>query len=138
MNSNPLELTTLKIAATERSPEIDFDFTTGRLRLRGESYPEDVASFYAPVLDSLNHFLETIGDGVCRFELSLVYFNSASAKVIMFVMEMLDTAAAKGAQIDLFWFYDPEDDTMQELGEEFGEDLEHARFHLEEMVSDGD
>ena len=28
-----------------------------------------------------------------------------------------------------------EDDTMQELGEEFGEDLENAKFHLEKMQS---
>ena len=30
--------------------------------------------------------------------------------------------------------YDKEDDTMQELGEEFGEDLANAEFHLEKMA----
>jgi len=35
----------LKIAGTERSPEVDFDFDNHRLRLRGESYPEDAATF---------------------------------------------------------------------------------------------
>ena len=30
--------------------------------------------------------------------------------------------------------YDKEDDTMQELGEEFGEDLQNAKFHLEKMA----
>ena len=28
---------------------------------------------------------------------------------------------------------DKEDDMMQELGEEFGEDLENVKFHLEKM-----
>ena len=41
----------------------------------------------------------------------------------MMLMDKLDAAAANGASIDVFWYYDPEDDTMQELGEEFGEDL---------------
>ena len=138
MSTNPLNLPAFQIAATDRSPHVDFDFDAGRLRMRGESYPEDVTSFYRPVLDALDKYFGALGTGDCRFELSLIYFNSASAKVIMFLMEMLDAAAAKGAGVDLFWYYDPEDDTMQELGEEFGEDLEHARFHLEAMVRDAE
>ena len=45
-----------------------------------------------------------------------------------------DAAAANGASIEVFWYYDREDDTMQELGEEFGEDLVNAKFHLEKMA----
>jgi SiaC family regulatory phosphoprotein len=52
------------------------------------------------------------------------------------LMDKLDAAAAKGAAVDVHWFYDEEDDTMQELGEEFGEDLENAKFHLEKMTAD--
>jgi hypothetical protein len=51
------------------------------------------------------------------------------------LMDKLD-AAANGASVDIYWFYDVEDDTMQELGEEFGEDLESAKFHLEKMKAD--
>ena len=52
----------------------------------------------------------------------------------MMLMDKLDAAAANGASIDVFWYYDQEDDTMQELGEEFGEDLANAKFHLEKMA----
>jgi SiaC family regulatory phosphoprotein len=58
------------------------------------------------------------------------------AKAIMMLMDRLDAAAANGASVDIYWFYDVEDDTMQELGEEFGEDLESAKFHLEKMKAD--
>ena len=51
----------------------------------------------------------------------------------MMLMDKLDAAAKNGASIHVFWHYDTEDDTMQELGEEFGEDLENAQFHLEKM-----
>ena len=52
----------------------------------------------------------------------------------MMLMDKLEAAAAKGAAVDVHWFYDKEDDTMQELGEEFGEDLQNAKFHLEKMA----
>ena len=39
-----------------------------------------------------------------------------------------------GASVEVYWYYDKEDDTMQELGEEFGEDLQNAKFHLEKMA----
>jgi len=52
----------------------------------------------------------------------------------MMLMDKLEEAAASGAAVDVFWFYDRDDDTMQELGEEFGEDLIKAKFHLEEMA----
>ena len=75
-----------------------------------------------------------MGDGSCRFDFELIYFNSSSAKAIMMLMEKLDEAAANGAEVEVYWYYDEEDDTMRELGEEFGEDLEHATFHLEKMA----
>jgi SiaC family regulatory phosphoprotein/Family of unknown function (DUF6272) len=117
----------LKIAATERSPEVDFDFDKHCLRLRGESYPEDAAAFYGPVFEALDDYLSERRE--CAFEFELVYFNSSSAKAIMSLLERLDEAARKG-KVTIVWYYDEEDDTMRELGEEFGEDLEHAAFHI--------
>jgi beta-galactosidase/beta-glucuronidase len=67
------------------------------------------------------------------FYFELIYLNSSSAKAVMMLMDKLDAAAAKCASVDVYWYYDKEDDTMQELGEEFGEDLENAKFHLEKM-----
>ena len=125
----------LHIPATDRSPEVDFDFDNGRLRLKGESYPEDVSAFYGPIFQALSEYLGSLGDGACRFDFELIYFNSSSAKAIMMLLEKLDEAAAKGASVSVHWYYDEEDDTMQELGEEFGEDLEHAEFHLETMAT---
>lgn len=123
----------LEIAATDRSPEIVFDFAGHHLRIRGESYPENVSSFYGPVLDALDGYLAGLGTGGCRFDFELIYFNSSSAKAIMTILEKLDEAAGEGADVAVHWYYDPDDDTMQELGQEFGEDLAHARFHLEEL-----
>jgi hypothetical protein len=124
----------LEIAATERSPAVSFDFGNHQLKISGESYPEDVSAFYHPVFEALDAYLAALGDGSCRFDFKLIYFNSSSAKAIMMLMEKLDEAAGNGASIEVHWHYDEEDDTMQELGEELGEDLEHVTFHLEKMT----
>jgi hypothetical protein len=65
-----------------------------------------------------------------------IWRTSLHRKVIMMPMDKLGAAAANGASVDIYWFYDVEDDTMQELGEEFGEDLESAKFHLEKVKAD--
>lgn len=123
----------LVIPASTRTPAIDFNFGNNHLKLSGESYPEDVTEFYNPVFAALDSYLATLRPGSCRFDFELIYLNSSSAKAVMMLMDKLDAAAAKGAAVDVHWFYDEEDDTMQELGEEFGEDLENAKFHLEKM-----
>jgi hypothetical protein len=126
----------LAIPETARTPAIDFDFGKGHLKLSGESYPEDVTEFYHPVFSALDAYLATLGSGGCRFDFQLIYLNSSSAKAVMTLMDKLDAAAAEGAPVEVYWFYDENDDNMQELGEEFGEDLENAKFHLEKLTAD--
>jgi hypothetical protein len=123
----------LDIEATSRTPAVVFDFANNHLKITGESYPEDVTEFYRPVFDALDAYLGKLDKGSCRFDFELIYLNSSSAKAVMMLMDKLEAAAKKGAAVDVHWFYDKEDDTMQELGEEFGEDLETAMFHLEKM-----
>jgi hypothetical protein len=123
----------LNIEPTSRTPAVAFDFVENHLRISGESYPEDVTEFYGPVFSALDTYLGKLGKGICRFDFELIYLNSSSAKAVMLLMDKLEAAAKKGAAVDVYWFYDKEDDTMQELGEEFGEDLENAAFHLEKM-----
>jgi hypothetical protein len=124
----------IDIPATNRTPAVAFDFDVGHLKLIGESYPEDVTTFYNPLFDVLKSWLSDGSISKCRFEFELIYFNSSSAKAIMMIMELLDSAAEAGKSVDVYWFHDPEDETMEELGEEFGEDLKHAKFTLEKLL----
>lgn len=128
---------TLNIEGTDRSPAVSFDFANGHLQLSGESYPEDANGFYKPIFEALDTYLSGLGNGTCRFDFELIYFNSSSAKAIMTMMDKLEEAASSGATVDVHWRYDVEDDNMKELGEELGEDLESASFHLEELDEDG-
>ncbi|HEY0838060.1 MAG TPA: DUF1987 domain-containing protein [Azospirillum sp.] len=126
----------LTIAPTGRTPAIDFDFDGGLLRLGGESYPDDVATFFGPVFAALRGFLAEPGDAV-RFDIELVYFNSSSAKALMNIFQMLEAAARDGRAITVNWRFEPGDDAMREFGEDFSEDLESVTFNLVEGGADG-
>ena len=120
----------IKIEATTRSPEIDFDFGANEFLIKGESYPEDVATFYGPVIGQLEEHLSSLDTAEVSFDIELIYFNSSSAKVLMGLFDALDEVAKAGNRVTITWTFDEDDDNMQEMGEEFSEDLEHAQFRL--------
>ncbi len=122
----------ISIEATDRSPKVDFDFEKGAFLLEGESYPENVSEFYGPVIEALSGYLEGLKDsgGTVEFNFKLIYFNSSSAKVMMGLFDSLDETAEAGVGVTINWFFEDDDDNMEELGEEFGEDLEYAKFNM--------
>lgn len=118
------------IEPTERSPEVDFNFATNSFRLKGESYPEDVTEFFGPVLKSFESYLDGLEGATINFSFELIYFNSSSAKILMSLFDMLEEAAEEGNTVNIEWVHEADDDNMEELGEEFGEDLEAANFKM--------
>lgn len=123
-------MSTLQISATERSPEVSFDFANNIFLLKGESYPEDVKEFYGPAIERLEKHLSDLDGATVNFTFEFIYFNSSTAKVLMGLFDMLDATAERGNTVTVNWAFESDDDNMEELGEEFGEDLEHATFNL--------
>lgn len=118
----------ISIAATKRCPEIRFDFAANTFLIKGESYPEDIDSFFGGLLESLDSHLATQSGAEIRLNIELIYFNSSTAKVLMELFEMMDSAAEAGNDVLVTWVYEDGDDNMEELGDEFAEELAHARF----------
>lgn len=118
------------LEATDRTPGVDFNFGANTFFLRGESYPEDINEFYGPIMSKLDEHLSELEGAKVRFNFELTYFNSSSAKVLMGLFEKLDEAAEEGNTVHIVWSYDESDDNMEELGEEYCEDLEHATYEL--------
>ena len=120
----------IHIAATERSPEINFNFQDNVFLIKGESYPEDVPAFFGPNINQLKDHLSAMDSGSVTFNFELIYFNSTSAKVIMQLFELFEESADSGVDVTVNWIFEHDDDNMEELGEEFGEDLESVKFNL--------
>ncbi|KQO49142.1 MULTISPECIES: DUF1987 domain-containing protein [unclassified Methylobacterium] len=127
----------IQIPATPRSPEVDFDFAAGRFRLAGESYPEDAAAFFGPLLQALRTYLAASSTDPIVFEVALVYFNSSSAKGLMNLFMPLEDAAEAGRSVTIRWLHAEGDETIAEAGEDFASDFTHARFDLVETAQTG-
>jgi hypothetical protein len=118
----------LFIAATATSPEIDFRFDQNVLSLRGESYPENAAAFYAPVIEQLSAWLDSCTATSITIEVTLTYFNSSSTKMLFSIFDALDRAASSGNYVQVNWYRDEEDETILEFGEELQTDFTAINF----------
>jgi hypothetical protein len=122
----------LFIPATERSPEIDFRFDANHLALRGEAYPEDAAAFFGPLLKALAAHCESACGQALTVEFQLDYFNTSSAKALMNMIQLLELAASRGAQVTVRWIFQEDDEVIREFGQDFSTELEHVHFQLVE------
>jgi hypothetical protein len=120
----------ISIKAGDRSPAVDFKFDEGRLSLSGESYPEDTATFFGPILKALSGYCAAVQNREITFDISLSYFNTSSAKVLMNMLQLLEARAKAGTAIRINWFYQQDDEVLQEFGEDFSRDFQHVRFNL--------
>ena len=119
---------TLFIAPTATSPEVDFRFAERELWLKGESFPENAAAFYLPVIEALRAYLDQCQSARIRVHVALAYFNSSSTKMLFTLFDALDQAAQAGNPVELHWYYDAEDETIQEFGEELQLDFQALTF----------
>jgi len=114
----------LFIAKTDDTPEIDFNSETKEMKMTGRSLPEDVTTFYQPVLDWLDE-LEATPSGEYKCIMNLEYFNTASSKLILDILMRLEDIHLDGnTAIEIIWNYDERDTDMEEAAEEYSELVE--------------
>lgn len=118
----------LYIAPTPSSPEVDFNFETHALSLRGESYPENAAAFYGDIVARLEDYLARQHGRRIEVNIALAYFNSSSTKMLFNLIEALDDAVDAGNHVRLNWYHDEEDETILEFGQELSEDFSAIEF----------
>ena len=118
--------------AGQRTPQVEFTATS--CLIRGECYPENISEWSDPVLKALE---ECVGNDESEFvvDIELYYFNSSSAKFLFDFFEFLEESAEGGKSIVINWRYRAEDNTMQEAGEDFQEDMEACTYKMV-MVED--
>jgi len=118
----------LSIAATATSPLVDFRFDEHQLTLKGESYPENAAAFYAPIIQQLREYLAGCEGQRITANIALAYFNSSSTKMLFSLFDALDQAAQAGNSVFMNWYHDAEDETIFEFGEELQADFTAILF----------
>ena len=112
----------LYIEKTKGTPEVVFDSEQNTLILRGQSYPENAFKFYQPIFEWVDQYLDQCNSAILM-EVKLSYINTSSSKCIMMLLEKLEEAFQKGADLTLNWYYDLENESELECAEEFQEDV---------------
>jgi hypothetical protein len=111
---------TLLIEQTDDSPKVVLDPVDKIFEISGKSLPEDVLEFYQPVLDWLNAYRKE-PDLKTTFSVRLIYFNTASSKMIMDIFLIFEEMVEEGHEVLIKWHSHLKDEDMLEAGKEFEE-----------------
>jgi hypothetical protein len=112
----------LKFAPTKNTPEISLN-PDGKIRIRGRSIHENAADFFAPVEDWVSEYILAPAN-VTSVDLSLDYFNSASAKIFISLLQKITYVSLKHKKFVINWFYEEGDEDILERGEYFASILD--------------
>lgn len=119
----------LHIEKTESTPLVHLDPDSGEFLIQGESFPENAAKFYTPIIEWFKSYLLSPADHTC-LEIEILYFNSSTSKVFLTIFDMMDKEVQSGKDIRVIWKCDPENESIIEFGEEFKEDLIALPFDI--------
>ncbi|HJX70370.1 MAG TPA: DUF1987 domain-containing protein [Bacteroidales bacterium] len=110
----------LDIKATNDTPRVIFDPENDIFEISGRSLPEDVVSFYQPVIDWLDEYSQ-LPNAKTEFVFKYIYFNTATSKLIQDILIRLEQIYETGNEVVVIWYYEQDDEDMMDLGEEFKE-----------------
>jgi hypothetical protein len=112
----------LKFSPTKNSPEILLS-PDGIIKISGRSIHENVAEFFAPVEVWVSEYIESPAE-ITYCDINLEYFNSASAKVFIHLLQKIIYVTLKDKKFVFNWYYEDGDEDILERGEYFASILD--------------
>ena len=119
----------LRIEQTDDSPSVVLDRENNQFEIAGKSLPEDVVDFYQPVLDWLDQYRNE-PNAKTEFNIKLIYFNTASSKLILDILMVLEEMVEEGQEVVIKWLSLDSDEDMQEAGREYEEMIDVPFEHI--------
>jgi hypothetical protein len=102
-------------------PNVNFCVETGICELDGESYLENTFEFYAPLLKWLEDYMIYVNKPL-TFNFSLNYFNTASSRSILDILNILKQYEKHGGTVTVNWRVRDWDQDMKQDIEDFSFD----------------
>ena len=115
--------------ATSRTPAINLDTKSGTLLIAGESYPEDVRTFFSVLSENVATFISGKPKSL-EVSIKLTYFNSSSARMLMELLDQLEDAASGCVSVNVNWYCDPDDDITREFAEDIASEVKDAAVKI--------
>lgn len=101
-------------------PGVILDKELGVFEMTGKACPENLDEFYDPIFKWLDEYSEEPNKETI-FEVKLVYYNTASSKALLKILQKLEYMAQKGHKIIIRWHYEIDDEDLQIAGEDYAE-----------------
>ena len=111
---------TIKILGTDDTPSVTLDAANDLFEISGRSLPEDVTAVYAPILAWLDEYAGS-PNAKTVFTFKLVYFNTASSKLLLDVLMKLEEIHSDGHEVLVRLCYPEDDEDMRDAGEEYAD-----------------
>ena len=122
----------LYLEGSDETPEVKLDADKNIFEFNGKSLPEDVATFYNPVLDWLVEYSDHLNE-VTLVKFRLDYFNTASSKMILDILLKLEEFQDSGKEVKVLWYFAEDDEDMEDAGAEYAEIVD-IPFEFESYV----
>jgi len=117
----------LRISPTKNTPEVILN-PEGIIRIKGRSIHENVTDFFEPVEDWISEYIKAPSE-ITSVDMNLEYFNSASAKVFIHILQKITYVTLKHKKFIFNWYYEDGDEDILERGEYFASILD-VRFNF--------
>jgi len=121
-------INSIKIDEKEDTPKVIFDPSNNFFEISGRSLPEDAILFYEPILTWLTEYSNN-PNILTELNIKLNYFNTASSKLILDILMILEEMVENNKQCIIKWYFEEDDEDMEEAGEEYS-DLIDVPFEL--------
>ncbi len=93
-------------------PSVDFDAATGECSISGESFLEETAKFYTPLVNWIHNYFKTNNKIVFTFKLT--YFNTSTSKWIFTMLTDFRKYKDSGCDVVVNWYFHEEDVDMRD------------------------
>lgn len=108
----------LYLESTPETPLINFTSSEGMMVIKGRSIPDDVDSFWMPILDWFDRYISTPHQKT-SLSIHLEYFNITSSKRILLLLYKLNELKENGTDVSVEWIYRKDDEDMYEVGQDY-------------------
>jgi hypothetical protein len=123
------------LPGTKHTPEVDFRYSEHRLSLKGECFPENAVKFFSDLMNRTQTYLSGLKGQMVEVNVQLTYFNSASTKLLFKMIADFDAASQAGNLVTINWYYDEEDDTLEDFGRDIEDEYTSLKVEMHALTS---
>lgn len=99
----------LILERTPETPEINFNSSTGTMKILGRAYSNDISTFYKTMAAWLEEYLKNPQE-TTTIELQLDYYNSVFIKLLYYFIEQSKSVLQKNKKLIVKWRHQDGDD----------------------------